>query len=240
MKEDILKRLCDAIVDCDVDKSADVAQEALDAGIPAFEAIQNGAAKGLDIIGNGFSTGDVYLPELILAGDAMKAVFDVLNKALEKEDTGNQGNQANLGKVVIGTVSGDLHDIGKNIVGAMLGINGFQVYDIGIDVEPKAFVKKAEELGANIIASSTLLTTSMPYQQDIVQYLEDSGLRDKYYYIVGGGPVTAEWTIEIKADGHGYTATDAVEVCKRLVKLGKTPGTFDPVILEYYQSEGEN
>lgn len=237
MKEDILKRLCNAIVDCDVEKAAQVAQEALDAGIPALEAIQNGAAKGLDIIGDGFSTGDVYLPELILAGDAMKAVLEVLNNALEKENT---GSQVNLGKVVIGTVSGDLHDIGKNIVGAMLGVNGFQVYDIGIDVEPKVFVQKAEELGANIIASSTLLTTSMPYQQDIVQYLEDSGLRDKYYYIVGGGPVTADWTIQIKADGHGYTATDAVEVCKRLVKSGKTPGTFEPIILEYYQGKGEN
>jgi len=237
MKQEILKRLCDTIVDCDVDKAAAVAQEALDAGIPALEAIQNGAAKGLDIIGNRFSTGEAYLPELILAGDAMKAVFEVLNKALESEDA---GSQANLGKVVIGTVSGDLHDIGKNIVGAMLGINGFQVYDIGIDVAPKEFVKRAQELGANIIASSTLLTTSMPYQQDIVQYLEDSGLRDKYYYIVGGGPVTAEWTMQIKADGHGYTATDAIEVCKRLVKSGKTPGTFDPVILEYYQSKEEN
>jgi corrinoid protein of di/trimethylamine methyltransferase len=237
MKQEILKRLCDTIVDCDVDKAAAVAQEALDAGIPALEAIQNGAAKGLDIIGNRFSTGEAYLPELILAGDAMKAVFEVLNKALESEDA---GSQANLGKVVIGTVSGDLHDIGKNIVGAMLGINGFQVYDIGIDVAPKEFVKRAQELGANIIASSTLLTTSMPYQQDIVQYLEDSGLRDKFYYIVGGGPVTAEWTMQIKADGHGYTATDAIEVCKRLVKSGKTPGTFDPVILEYYQSKEEN
>lgn len=233
MKEDILQRLCKAIVDCDIDYAAKVAQEALDAGIPALEAIQNGAAKGLDIIGNEFSAGNIFLPELILAGDAMKAVFNVLNKALEKE---NANTEANLGKVVIGTVSGDLHDIGKNIVGALLGVNGFQVYDLGIDVEPKEFVNKAEELGANIIASSTLLTTSMPYQQDIVQYLEDSGLRNKYYYIVGGGPVTAEWAIQIKADGHGYTATDAVEVCKLLVKSGKTPGTFEPIIINYGQN----
>ncbi len=233
MKEQILERLCNAIVECDVEQAAKVAQEALDAGIPAIEAIQNGAAKGLDIIGSKFNSGEAYLPELILAGDAMKAVFDVLSKALKEE---NADSSAQLGKVVIGTVSGDLHDIGKNIVAALLAVNGFEVYDLGINVEPKTFVQKAEEIGATIIAASTLLTTSMPYQQDIVQYLVDSGLRGKYYYVVGGGPVTADWTIKIKADGHGYTATDAVEVCKRLVRSGQTPGTFEPVILEYYQS----
>ncbi len=232
MKEQILQNLRNAIVECDIDQAIKASQAVLSAGISPLEAIQQGASKGLDIIGERFSAGEAYLPELILAGDAMKAVFDVLAKALAKE---GKSKNAILGKVVIGTVSGDLHDIGKNIVGALLAVNGFEVYDIGIDVEPKTFVKKATELGASIIASSTLLTTSMPYQQDVVQYLEDSGQRDKYYYIVGGGPVTAEWARQIKADGHGYTATDAVEVCKRLAQSGQTPGTFEPIILEYYQ-----
>jgi methylmalonyl-CoA mutase cobalamin-binding domain/chain len=232
MKEKILESLRDAIVDCDVDQAVKVARQALAAGIPALEAIQQGAGKGLDVIGARFSAGEAYLPELILAGDAMKAVLDELGKALAEE---NRGLSAALGKVVIGTVSGDIHDIGKNIVAALLAVSGFEVYDIGIDVEPKAFVKKAEELGANIIGASTLLTTSMPYQQDVVQYLADSGLRSKYYYVVGGGPVTAGWARKIKADGHGYTAADAVEVCKRLVKSGQTPGTFEPVIIEYHQ-----
>ncbi len=232
MKEKILESLRNAIVEGDVDQAVKVSRDVLAAGIPAMEAIQQGAAKGLDVIGERFSTGEAYLPELILAGDAMKAVLNELANALADE---NKGKNITLGKVVIGTVSGDMHDIGKNIVGALLAVNGFEVYDIGIDVEPKIFVKKAEELGANIIGASTLLTTSMPYQQDVAQYLVDSGLRSKYYYIVGGGPVTAEWARKIKADGHGYTATDAVEVCKRLVKAGQTPGTFEPVIIEYYQ-----
>jgi methanogenic corrinoid protein MtbC1 len=232
VKEQILESLRDAIVEGDIDQAVKAAREALAAGIPALEAIQQGAAKGLDVISERFSTGEAYLPELILAGDAMKAVLDELSKALADE---NKGKSAILGKVVIGTVSGDLHDIGKNIVGALLAVNGFEVHDLGIDVEPRVFVQKAQEFGANIICSSTLLTTSLPYQQDVAQYLVDSGLRSKYYYIVGGGPVTADWTRQIKADGHGYTATDAVEVCKRLVQSGQTPGTFEPVILEYYQ-----
>jgi methanogenic corrinoid protein MtbC1 len=232
VKEEILQSLRDAIVECDADQAVRAAREALAAGIPALEAIQHGAARGLDVIGERFSTGEAYLPELILAGDAMKAVLDELAKALADE---NAGTSTTLGKVVIGTVSGDLHDIGKNIVGALLAVNGFQVYDIGIDVEPRVFVKKAEEFGANIIGSSTLLTTSMPYQQDVVQYLVDSGLRSKYYYVIGGGPVTADWARKIGADGHGYTATDAVEVCKRLVKSGQTPGTLETVIVEYNQ-----
>lgn len=230
MKEQILERLAAAIIDCDADKAKEVAQEALDAGIPALEAIEKGAAKGLEIISAKFSAGEVYLPELTLAGDAMKEVLTVLEKALLAE----KANTPVLGKVVIGTVYGDLHDIGKNIVAALLSVNGFEVHDLGINVETKKFIEKAKEVGANIIAASTLLTTSMPYQKDLVQYLQDAGLRDKYYYVVGGGPVTPEWAREIKADGHGRTATDAVEVCKRLVKSGKTPGTVETEILEYY------
>lgn len=232
MKEQILKRLTDAIVDCDSDEAKKVAQEALDAGVSALEAIEKGASKGLEIISARFSAGEAFLPELTLAGDAMKEVINVLSKALadEKADT------PVLGKVVIGTVFGDMHDIGKNIVAGLLSVNGFEVYDIGINVEVKKFLEKAREVGANIIATSTLLTTSMPYQDDLAKYLEDAGVRDQYYYIVGGGPVTADWAAKINADGHGRTATDAVEVCKQLVKSGVKPGSFEPIIYEYYKA----
>ena len=232
MKEQILERLCNAIVEGEEELAGQVAQEALDAGIPALEAIEGGAAKGLQIIGDRFNSGDAFLPELILAGDAMKVVLGVLEAALKEQ---NKGGETQVGKVVIGTVAGDLHDIGKNIVGALLSVSGFEVYDLGINVDAKTFVKKAEELGAGIIASSTMLTTSLPYQEDIIQFLRDSNLREKYYYIVGGGPVTADWTRKIKADGHGYTATDAVEVCKRLVNSDLVPGSFEPVIIEFNQ-----
>lgn len=230
MTEQILERLCAAIVDCDADEARVVAQEALEAGIPALEAIEKGAAKGLEIISAKFSAGEAFLPELTLAGDAMKEVLSVLDKALAEE----KADTPVLGKVVIGTVYGDMHDIGKNIVGALLSVNGFEVYDLGINVETKKFIEKAKEIGASIIAASTLLTTSMPYQEDLVQYLTDAGLRDKYYYVIGGGPVTAEWAKKIKADGHGRTAADAVEVCKRLVKSGQKPGSIETEILEYY------
>lgn len=231
MKEQILVRLRDAIVACDGNEAKKVAQDALNAGIPALEAIEKGAAKGLEIISERFSAGEAFLPELTLAGDAMHEVLTVLSDALTEEKEGSPV----LGKVVIGTVYGDVHDIGKNIVGALLSVNGFEVYDIGINADHKKFIEKAKEVGAKIIAASTLLTTSLPYQQDVVQYLTDAGIRDQYYYIVGGGPVTAEWARKINADGYGRTAADAVEVCKRLVKSGKTPGSADPIILEYYQ-----
>jgi len=232
MKEQILERLSAAIVDCDEAEAKKVAQEALDAGIPALEAIEKGAAKGLEIVSARFSTGEAFLPELILSGDAMKGVLSVLDKSLKS----GQNDSPVLGKVVIGTVFGDMHDIGKNIVGAMLAVNGFEVYDAGINVEIKKLIEKAKEVGATIIAASTLLTTSIPYQQDIVQYLTDAGLRDQFYYVVGGGPVTTEWARKIKADGHGRTATDAVEVCKKLAQSGKTPGTFETEVFEYYNT----
>ncbi|NLL17964.1 MAG: hypothetical protein GX262_02940 [Clostridia bacterium] len=225
MKEQLFERLSNAIAEGEVEEAVSIVKEGLDAGIPPLEIMEEGGTKGLQLVSQRFSEGTAFLPELMLAGDAMTELLDLI---LDK--IGDEGKAERMGKVVIGQVKGDLHDIGKNVVAALLSVNGFEVHDLGVDVEPKAFVDKAKEIGASIIASSTLLTTSMPYQKDIVNYLQDVGLRDKFFCVVGGGPVTPDWAESIGADGYGRNATDAVELCKRLVKSGGAPGQKTEVV----------
>jgi methylmalonyl-CoA mutase cobalamin-binding domain/chain len=143
----------------------------------------------------------------------------------------SQASQASLGKIVLGTVVGDIHDIGKNLVGAVLASSGFEIYDLGVNVSPLDFVKKAQEVKAAIIAMSSLLTTSLPYQKDVVAYLNDMGLRNQYYVIVGGGPVTPEWAVELKADGYARLATEATEMCRQLMTSNKKPPLDSPIII---------
>lgn len=225
MKEQLFERLSNAIAEGEVEEAVSIVKEGLDAGIPPLEIMEKGGTKGLQLVSQRFSEGTAFLPELMLAGDAMT---EILSLILDK--IGDEGAAERLGKVVIGQVKGDLHDIGKNVVSALLSVNGFEVHDLGVDVDPKTFIDKAKEIGASIIASSTLLTTSMPYQKDIVEYLKDVGLRDKFFCIVGGGPVTPEWAEKIGADGYSRNATDAVELCKRLVKAGIAPGQRTEIV----------
>lgn len=179
----------------------------------------HGAMKGLRIIGERFQQLEAFLPDLMLAGDAMKACTSVLVPHVSQEQMGG----ISLGKVVIGTVSGDVHDIGKNMVANLLTVSGFEVYDLGINVPAKKFIERAEEAKASVIALSALLTQTAYYQREVISYLRDMGLRDKYYVVVGGGPVTPEWAIEIGADGYGRTAVGAIELLKRLVTEGAPP-----------------
>lgn len=225
MKEQLFARLSNAIAEGEVEEAVSIVQEGLDAGIPPLEIMEQGGTKGLQIVSQRFSEGTAFLPELMLAGDAMTEILDII---LDK--IGDEAASERRGTVVIGQIKGDLHDIGKNVVAALLSVNGFEVHDLGVDVDPKVFVDKAKELGATIIASSTLLTTSMPYQKDIVEYLKDHGIRENYYYIVGGGPVTPEWAEKIGADGYGRNATDAVELCKRLMKREAAPGEKTEIV----------
>lgn len=219
MKEQLFERLSNAIAEGEVEDAISIVKEGLEAGIPPLEVMEKGGTKGLQVVSQRFSEGTAYLPELILAGDAMTEILKLVLNEL-----GDEAASERMDKVVIGQVKGDLHDIGKNVVSALLSVNGFEVYDLGVDIESKAFIDKAQEVGASIIASSTLLTTSMPYQEDIITYLKDAGLRDKYYCIVGGGPVTPDWAEKIGADGYGRNATDAVELCKVLMKSNSAPG----------------
>ena len=223
----LLSKLTEAIVEGDIDKSVALAKSALDAGTDPVEVVQGGVAQGMARIGKLFEEFKVYLPELMRTADAGKACLDLVVPRMKSSDAA----KASKGKIVLGTVVGDVHDIGKNLVGAILASSGFEVYDIGVDVPPLQFVKKAEEVKATIIGMSSLLTTSLPYQKDVVEYLKDKGVRDRYYVIVGGGPVTPEWAKEIRADGYARLATEAVDMCLQLVASGKKAPLDSPIIL---------
>jgi methanogenic corrinoid protein MtbC1 len=170
----------------------------------------------MTVVGDKFSRMEYYLPELIRCADAMKAALDVLKPHLGK----NQGGGVQ-GSVVIGTIQGDLHDLGKNIVKTMLQAAGLTVHDLGCDVQVRSYVDKAEELDADVIAASAILTTTMAYMPDLVNLLADMNLRERFKVMVGGAPVTPEYAEEAGADGYGENAAEAVQMAKALVQSKK-------------------
>lgn len=220
------QELADAIVNGGKEDAARIAQAALDAGLEALDVINKGVTLGTDQLGDLFQNFEIFLPELIMGGDAAKAAMAILVPHIEIQEL-----NARPGKIVMGTVFGDIHDIGKNLCAAMLAATGFEVTDLGVNVAPKEFVATAEQIGAKIIGLSALMSTSLYYQQDVIDYLVDAGLREKYYVIVGGGPVTPDWIRKIGADGGGKQANNVVEVCKRLACLDKRPPLDEPLIL---------
>ncbi|MGD8488301.1 MAG: corrinoid protein [Anaerolineae bacterium] len=213
MSEELFKKMAQAVIDGDDDEAAALAQQALDEEISPLEAINQGFTPGMDTVGELYSTGEYFLPDLILGGEAMKAALAVLEPALK---SAGQARQV-LGKVVLGTVKGDIHEIGKSLVGSMLAANGFEVFDVGIDVESEEFVAKVRQYDADILALSALLTTTMLHQRTVIEHLSESGLRDRVKVMVGGSPVTQGWADEIGADGFAEDAANAVVVAKRLV-----------------------
>jgi corrinoid protein of di/trimethylamine methyltransferase len=227
-KESILNELAEAVSKGDDDAVTDIAQNVLTSGIDPMEAI-NWASKGLDLLGEKYERLEVYLPDLILGGDAMRKCFDILLPHLRTENT----EMSSSCKIVIGTVAGDVHDIGKNLVSAMLSVKGFEVYDLGRDVPSKQFVEKAEEVKATFIALSTLVSTSMYFQEDVIRYLKDYGVRNKYYVIVGGGPITPQWATQIGADGHARLAVNASELVKKILEAKVPPPLSQPIITGY-------
>jgi len=216
-----------ALIDGEEDDASRIAKEALEAGIDPLELIRAAIQPAMDQVGQSYDCGYIYLPELIRTGDAGKAALDHIIPRLSGEDA----SVARAGTVVIGTMFGDNHDIGKNVVGALLVANGFKVVDLGINAPPTKFLEAANKEGADIIAASTLITTALPYQREIVQLLKDSGRREKHFVIVGGGPVTPEWAKQIGADGYGRDAKDAVEACLRLVDGAHQAPLPEPVVV---------
>ena len=213
-----LDQIIEITVAGDTQKSAEFAQKALDEGVDPMEILDKGYAKAMGIVGEKFSRMEIYLPELMMAADAMKAGFDIVKPHLTKDQQG-----ANQGSVVLGTIQGDLHDLGKNIVRTMLEASGFAVHDLGCDVPARTYVEKAEEVGADIIAASAILTTTMVYMPDISRILGETGHRDRFKILLGGGPVTPEFAKEADADGYAENAAEGVEVAQNLVR--RTGGT---------------
>ncbi|MCC6013384.1 MAG: corrinoid protein [Candidatus Verstraetearchaeota archaeon] len=214
--EEILNGLADAVIKGDEEKAKEMAKKAIEANIDPLIAINNGLMKGMQKVSEDFNKLIIYLPDVMMAAEAMKAALSILEpKILEKKVKEEKK------KVVIGTIQGDIHDIGKNIVALLLKANGFEVYDLGRDVPVDEFIRKAEEVNADIIAVSTLLSTSMPYMEDLINLLKERGLREKYIVMVGGGPVTREWAMSIGADGYGEDGEEAVRVAKELIKVKK-------------------
>ncbi|RLI25565.1 cobalamin-binding protein [Candidatus Bathyarchaeota archaeon] len=207
----MLARLRDAIVNLDYEGIRDVAREAIEAGLSPYEAIMEGMAKGMDIVGQKYEQGEYFLAELIMAGETMKEGLSVLEPYMKK------GEIKHIGKVVIGTVEGDLHDIGKNIVITLLTASGFEVVDLGVDVSAEKFVEAVRKHKPDIVAMSALLTTTMVNMEKVVKALEEAGLRDKVKIIVGGAPLTEEFAKQIGADAYGRDAVVGVEICRRWV-----------------------
>ena len=212
MSEEIYGKLAQAVIDGEPEDAEEVAREALDQGLDALACINEGLSPGIDRVGELFATGEYFLPDLIMGGDAMKAALTILEPALATDQ-----EREMLGRVVLGTVEGDLHEIGKTLVGTMLTANGFQVTDIGIDKPVAEFVAAVKEFRATLVGASALLTTTMLQQQKLIEGLEEAGLRDQVKVMIGGAPVTEIWAEQIGADGFAEDAISAVAEAKRLV-----------------------
>jgi corrinoid protein of di/trimethylamine methyltransferase len=212
MSQEILDRLAQAVIDGEPEDAEELARQALDQGLDPLTCINEGLTPGMNRVGQLFESGEYFLPDLIIGGEAMKSALAVLEPAL----VGGRQRQV-LGRVVLGTVEGDLHEIGKTLVATLLTANGFQVTDIGIDKSAADFVAAVKETRATIVGASALLTTTMPQQQKIVEALKEAGLRDRVKVMVGGAPVTASWAEKVGADGYAEDAISAVALAKRLV-----------------------
>jgi corrinoid protein of di/trimethylamine methyltransferase len=213
MSKELFEAMAQSIIDGEEEDAVELAQQAIEQGVDPLDAINQGFVVGLDEVGAQFGCGEMFLPDLVLAAESMKAAMSVLEPELTKRGAARQV----LGTVVIGTVEGDIHDIGKTLVATMLSASGFKVYDLGVDVSLQTFVDKASEVEANLIGLSALLTTTMVKQRTLIESLEEAGLRSKVKVMVGGAPVTRSWAEEIGADGYSEDAIGAVSVAKGLV-----------------------
>ncbi|CQR71207.1 Methionine synthase [Sporomusa ovata DSM 2662] len=210
----IFENLKEAILDGDDELVVEYVQQVIDEKIDPIAAIQNGLIKGIEELGARWKAGEAFLPDVMMGADALKTGLTMLDPIVAA--SGATGGEAK-GKIVIGQVAGDIHDIGKNIVGALMTAAGYKVYDIGIDQPAESFLAKAEEVGADIIAAGALLTTTMAAQKAIVDYLKSQEMRKKYKVMIGGGPTSQAFADEIGADAWAETADEAVALCDKLV-----------------------
>jgi 5-methyltetrahydrofolate--homocysteine methyltransferase len=210
--EDILVMLRDSIINLDIEGVKKASKEAIAAGIPAYKAVIEGMAKGMAIVGQKYEDGEYFLAELIMAGETMREGMIILEPHLKA------GDIKSAGKVVIGTVKGDLHDIGKNVVITLLKAGNFDIVDLGIDIEAEQFVEAVKTHNPDIVAMSALLTTTMVEMESVIKSLEKAGLREKVKVIIGGAPITPEYAEKIGADAAAKDAVGGVRICSTWMK----------------------
>jgi corrinoid protein of di/trimethylamine methyltransferase len=215
--ERLFEEMTNAVIAGLPDKACELANEVLQAGIDPLAAIEQGFKPGMDVVGEGFAKGELFIPDLMMSSRAMQEGIAILEPELLKRKQELQ----TLGKVVIGTVQGDIHEIGKTLVATMLSANGFQVHDLGVDVSPQRFVDAVRKVDADVVGLSALLTTTMLNQEAVILTLKEAGLRDQVKVIIGGVPASPEWAEEIGADAYAENAMEAVEVVKGLVQAWK-------------------
>ncbi len=213
LKEEIFQAAQKAINEYNASEAKEVAERGIAEGIEPMELMNKGFIQGISQVGDRFAQGECFLPELIQAADAMRIATEIINAAIPA------GKERRKGKIVLGTVEGDIHDIGKTIVVSLLKANGFEVYDLGRDIATEKFIEKAEEVGADIIGTSALLTTTMEGQRKLEQALKKAGLKGKYKTMIGGAPVTQRWADRIGADAYAEDAGEAVKKSKQLLGM---------------------
>ena len=212
MSQEMFDKLSEAVIEGETDDAEALAKEALEMGLDPLQCITEGLTKGIQKVGELFASGEYFLPELIIGANAMKTALDILEPAL----VGDQAREV-VGTIVLGTVEGDLHEIGKSLVGTMLTANGFKVIDIGVDKTTSEFIDAIKDSRANIVGASALLTTTMLQQKKLVEALKEAGLRDKVKVMIGGAPVTERFCKDIGADSYAEDAISAVDIAFRLV-----------------------
>jgi corrinoid protein of di/trimethylamine methyltransferase len=209
----IFENLAEAIIDGDQNAAKENAQKAVNEGLDPLVVVDQGLSKGMEVVGARFEKGDAFLPELLMASNTFNAAMEILKPVLEA----NKQKMSKLGTFLLATVKGDQHNIGKDIVATVLETKGFEVVDIGIDQSTLNIIEAAQNHKADFIGLSSVMTTTMPYQKEVIDTLSEMGLRENFLVLVGGGPVNQKWADEIGADGYGDTAMDAVSVSKSLL-----------------------
>lgn len=210
--EELLNKLCEAVVKGDNVGIKTLSQQALDEGLDPYRALIDGCAAGMKVVSEKYDKKEMFVPQILLSSRAMYSALDVLKPHIKMDSS------SNTGKVVLGTVEGDIHDIGKNIVKLLLEIAGFEVIDLGRSAPLQSFVDTVKDQGADIVAMSALMSTSMLGMPEVIEMLKNAGLRDKVKVMVGGAPITKQYADQIGADGYAENAPGAIKVAEDLMK----------------------
>jgi corrinoid protein of di/trimethylamine methyltransferase len=217
--DELFQAMRQSVIDGMPDTAASLARQSLAAEIDPLSAINQGYVPGITFVGERYGCREMFLPDLLASAEAMKAAVTVLDPEIRKRGAKREV----VGRVVLGTAKGDIHDIGKNLVATMLAASGFEVFDLGTNATPDQFVAKAKEIGADIVGVSALLTTTMQGQKAVIEALDRNGLRPRVKAIIGGAAVTSKWASEIGADGYARNAMDALELARRLLRKDAVP-----------------